>query len=150
MSDNMTEQEVYDFYQKNARFLKKFEDSNFGMSYTVSSIQKLLSGSRPIKSAWTFKGVYIAATPEEQRPDQCRFEVFHNEKLVVRLVTDRCLIYNGEETIIDLNEPELFKESDKTEIHPIMLVRQSLYEIGFKVKKGNYPPDWYLKAHKHN
>ena len=148
MSDTMTNQEVSEFYEKNAKSLKRLEDSKIGMAYTVSSVQKLLSGSRPARCDWTFKGIYIVAEPVEQRPEQCYFEVYHNEKLVTRLVADRCLICNCGETTINLCEPELFKGIDKSDIHTIVLVRQSLYEIAFKVEKGHYPPDWYLKARK--
>lgn len=44
MSKELSEQEVFEFYNKNVIAIKELESSNYGIHYTVVSIQRLLLG----------------------------------------------------------------------------------------------------------
>ena len=141
MNNKMSEQEILDFYDNHASSMKDLENSKIGMSYTIASIKKLLSNSLPTKSDWTYKGAYIAAIPKEQRPEWCGFEVFYNGNVIVKFYTNRelkCMYDCNKKLIddkIDLLSPDIDEGRGHRKLHQIELVRQSLYEIAFEIKK---------------
>ena len=149
MSKELSEQEVFEFYNKNVISIKKLESSGCGIHYTVASIQRLLLGKRQIKCKWTSQGPYIAGIPQEERPDRCYFAQYMNGKLVVEFFTNsnlKCRYDKSDKLIdekLDMMKPKIDVGRGFRKLHPIELAAQSLYEIAFEFVNGHQPPDWF-------
>ena len=149
MSKEPSEQEAFEFYNKNVIAIKDLDSSDIGIHYTITSIQRMLSGKPPTKCKWTSQGPYIAGIPLEERPGRCHFAQYMDGKKVVEFYTNsdlKCMYNKNDELIderLDMLKPRIDVGRGFRKLHPIELAAQSLYEIAFKTVNCRQPPDWF-------